>query len=81
MKPILPRLPGDHPVGPRVAEKMVQCLAMDGNFGNPLRAPIATDGRRRRRWRMRGASWLTCSIATPGRSSGPRAPPSQITLP
>ena len=23
------------PVDPRVAEKMMQCLTMDGNFGNP----------------------------------------------
>ncbi len=23
------------PVDPRVAEKMVQCMTMDGNFGNP----------------------------------------------
>ena len=23
------------PVDPRVAEKMMQCLSMDGNFGNP----------------------------------------------
>ena len=23
------------PVDPRVAEKMMQCLTLDGNFGNP----------------------------------------------
>ena len=35
MKPIYLDYLATTPVDPRVAEKMVQCLAMDGNFGNP----------------------------------------------
>lgn len=36
------------PVDPRVAEKMMQCLTMDGIFGNPLRALTVLGGKQKR---------------------------------
>ncbi len=37
------------PVDPRVAEKMMQFLTMDGTFGNPASVPTVLAGRLKRR--------------------------------
>lgn len=37
------------PVDPRVAEKMVQYMTMDGTFGNQLRARTVMAGRQKKR--------------------------------
>lgn len=36
------------PVDPRVAEKMVQYMTMDGTFGNQLRVRTVTAGRQKK---------------------------------
>lgn len=39
------------PVDPRVAQKMADCLLVDGNFGNPASRSTSLAGKPRKRWR------------------------------
>jgi cysteine desulfurase len=62
------------PVDPRVAEQMMACLTMDGNFGNPAsRSHIYG-------WRAEEAV-EAARTPTRARSSGPPAPPNRTISP